>query len=339
MRRIAKDYFRLYRSRKPMVVRLEAKQIRYAVTQCAGGRKPSEVAPEIGVTTRHVQRMYARFRKTGDTHHVPLKPGRKKSAPVPDGDVRAVLEEYKHSAAGVVHTAKRLRRQLDISYYEVYRIMKENGLVTPSAAKSMPRKYVRFERKYSNAMWHVDWHTMKDPRFAGLNLVTFLDDSSRCVTGAGLFREATSENVVAVLRQAVAQFGAPATILSDNGKCFVGARSDPKKKKSPPKGGWRPTAFEEELLNCEIGLINSRPYHPQTNGKLERFHRSIEEEIWNHKSLSAYIDYYNEDRLHWSLDIDNYETPLRAFSDREATEAIRKNNPRWMEEDIGDGAT
>ena len=106
---------------------------------------------------------------------------------------------------------------------------------------------------------------MKDPRFAGLNLVTFLDDSSRCVTGAGLFREAASENVVAVLRQAVARFGAPATILSDNGRCFIGARSS-SKKKSPPKGGWRPTAFEE-LLDCGIELINSRPHHPQTNGK------------------------------------------------------------------------
>ncbi len=254
-----------------MVARLKAKQIRYAVTQCAKGRRPSEVATEIGVTTRHVQRMYARFRKTGGAHHhVPLKPGRKRNAPAPDEAVRAVLEEHGYSAAGVLYTARRLRRRLDISYCEVYRIMREHGLVTPSPAKSRPRKYVRFERRYSNAMWHVDWHTMKDPRFAGLNLVTFLDDSSRCVTGAGLFREATSENVVVVLRQAVAQFGAPATILSDNGKCFVGARSDPKKRKNPPKKGWTPTAFEDELLNCGIELINSRPYHPQTNGKLER---------------------------------------------------------------------
>ncbi len=264
------------------------------------------------------------------------QPGRKRSASVPDGAVRAVLEEHKHSAAGVVHTARRLRRQHDIIYYEVYRITRGHGLVTPSPAKSQPRKYVRFERKYSNAMWHVDWHAMKDPRFAGLNLVTFLDDSSRCVTGAGLFKEATSENVVVVLRQATAQFGAPATILSDNGKCFVGARSS--SKKSPPKGGWRPTAFEEELLDCGIEMINSKPHHPQTNGKLELFHRSIEEEMWNHESLSAYIGYYNDDRLHWSLDIDNYETPLRAFCDRKATEAIRKSNPKRME-DAGDGAT
>ncbi len=72
-------------------------------------------------------------------------------------------------------------------------------------------------------------------------------------------------------------------------------------------------------------------------GGPERFHRSIEEEIWNHESLSAYIG-YNEDMLHWSLDIDNYETPLRVFCDRKATDAIRKSNPKWME-DTGDDVT
>ena len=62
-----------------------------------------------------------------------------------------------------------------------------------------------------------------------------------------------------------------------------------------------------------IELINTRPYHPQTNGKLERFHRSIEEEIYHYESLSDYVQYYNERRLHFSLDMANRETPLRAF--------------------------
>ena len=58
-----------------------------------------------------------------------------------------------------------------------------------------------------------------------------------------------------------------------------------------------PTAFEEELLNCGIELINSRPNHPQTNGRLERFYGSIEAEIHHRDSLPAYIEYYNERRL------------------------------------------
>lgn len=90
---------------------------------------------------------------------------------------------------------------------------------------------------------------------------------------------------------------------------------------------WTSTAFKAELLDRGIELINARPYNPQTNGKLERFHRSLEEEVRHYESLSAYIEYYNEDRLHWSLDIDNYQTPLRAFSDKKATKAIREGNP------------
>ena len=124
----------------------------------------------------------------------------------------------------------------------------------------------------------------------GLNLITYLDDASRCVTGAVLFMESTSENAVMALRQAVARFGVPATILSDNGSCFVG-----KGGRKRQIGPWTPTLFEKELLSLDIGLINSRPYHPQTNDKLERFHKSIEDEVWRYGSLGDYIEYYNTD--------------------------------------------
>ena len=100
--------------------------------------------------------------------------------------------------------------------------MKSKGLVAETTAKTKQRKWVRYGRIYSNAMWHTDWHAMNDPRMKGLNLITYLDDASRCVTGAALFKEATSVNVVAVIRQAISRFGAPATVLSDNGSCFVG---------------------------------------------------------------------------------------------------------------------
>ena len=311
-----------------MTKRLTAKAIQYAMAQLKKGRSPSEVAAEVGVTPRHIRRLWAEFCTTGSPH-VPLSLGRPALRPSPD-DVRLVLNEYEREPVGVLRITMNLRKSHDISYMRVYRIMKENGLVVPSAAKSGKRKWIRYERIHSNSMWHTDWHAMKDPRMKGFHLVTFLDDASRCVTGAGLFKEATSENVVVVLRLAIEKFGTPATILSDNGSCFVGMR------KRDPKKSWKPTAFEEELLGRGIELINSRPYHPQTNGKLERFHRSIEEEIHHYESLPEYIEYYNERRLHFSLDIRNYETPLKAFSAKRATEAIKENDPKWMEADVND---
>ncbi|MCE2508318.1 MAG: IS3 family transposase [Nitrosopumilaceae archaeon] len=50
--------------------------------------------------------------------------------------------------------------------------------------------------------------------------------------------------------------------------------------------------------------------------------------------MDDYIEYYNTDRLHWALDIDNYETPLMAFRNKAATDDIRSQNPKWMEADI-----
>ena len=265
--------------------------------------------------------------------HVQLKLGRKHRQSVAE-ETEVVLDTHRLHPAGVLHTAKRLRLAHDISYHSVYRIMKKAGLVTASAARTKKRKYVRYERMYSNAMWHVDWHTMKDPRFRNLQLVTYLDDSSRCIMAAQLFTEATSANAVLVLRKAIRIFGTPATILSDNGRCFVGHGG----RRKAPAGSWKPTAFEAELLDCGIELINSRPHHPQTNGKLERLHGSIENEIWHHETLSSYVKYYNEERLYGSLDIDNGETPLVAFERRRATDAIRKRNPKWMEKDTDEDA-
>ncbi len=102
-------------------------------------------------------------------------------------------------------------------------------------------------------------------------------------------------------------------------------------RKGNPKGSWKSTAFEEELLGRGIELMNSRPCHPQMNGKLERFHRTIEEEIGHYESLPEYIQHYNKRRLHFSLDIANYETSLKAFSAKKAAEKTKAKGPNWME--------
>lgn len=107
----------------------------------------------------------------------------------------------------------------DMRCVRAYAILKSHGLVTTPPAKSKQRKWIRYKRLYSNDMWHAT----KDTRMMGLHLTTYLDDAFRHVTGTALLREATSENVVAVLWQAIDRFVVPATILSDNGLCFVGA--------------------------------------------------------------------------------------------------------------------
>ena len=72
--------------------------------------------------------------------------------------------------------------------YSAYGIIKSAGLVTDFPAKPRRRKWVRYERLYLNAMWYTVWRAMKDPRMKGLDPVTCLDDASRRVTGATLFK-------------------------------------------------------------------------------------------------------------------------------------------------------
>ena len=73
-----------------------------------------------------------------------------------------VPDAYRLEKVGVLRTAISLRRAgHNVSYQRAYRIIKENGLVVPSEAKSRKRKWVRYERKHSNSMWHTDWHVMK----------------------------------------------------------------------------------------------------------------------------------------------------------------------------------
>ncbi len=231
-----------------------------------------------------------------------------------------------------MRTARRLRRGHDISYCSACRILEKAGAVAASAAKPGRRERVRYERKCPDAMWHVDWHEMKDPRFRGLQLVAYLDDASRCAVAARVFTQATPGNAVLALRDAIGRFGTPATVLPGNGSCFVGRNG---RRKAPPRP-WKPTAFEAELPGLGIELINSRPHHPQTNGKIERFFRSVEDGTWHYESMSEYMAYYNEDRPRFSLDIDNYQTPLKAFHDKEAVAAIRESNPGWMEAEADD---
>ena len=318
--------------------RLGEGQIRHLVRQKNAGVSASEVAAELGITPRHARRLRLRYCTSGNDASpiTPRKPGRHAAEPPAQKDIDAVLgiHEGKKYVIGVVRTKRMLAGAgHNTSYRATCEIMKKEGLTTESPAGSRRRKWVRYERRHSNAMWHVDWHAVGDPCLKGLDLVAYLDDASRCIAGFGLHSNADSVNATIVLRKAVERFGRPATMLSDNGRCFVTMRN------SPPGKKWKPTAFENELLDLGTGLTGSRPYHPQTNGRPERFFRTLEAEMADYDDVQEFIDHYNEKRLHFPLDIDDCETPLRAFHAKTATEAIRKGNPKRMEEDINDRRT
>ncbi len=304
---------------------LNEKQIAYIIREMRKGTSSSIIAERMKVTPRRVYQIYEYYIQTGSVPKQ-LNAGRPKIEPTPK-QIQIVTAAYNDDPRGAIFIAKHLRSaRIQISYNTVKKIMKAKGLASPASTNRTRHKWIRFERKYSNAMWHVDWHVIKDSRWQNLYLICYLDDASRCITGFGVFQHPTTENALLVLDKAIKTFGRPAQILSDHGPQFTS-------NKEPKKGKKKPTHFERALQKRKITHILAGVGRPQTNGKIERFFGTFENEVKHHARIGEYISHYNEKRPHFALDIDNGETPLIAFRAKQASAEIRKD-PKWADLDL-----
>jgi transposase InsO family protein/transposase-like protein len=155
-------------------------------------------------------------------------------------------------------------------------------------------EWQRFCRANPNDLWQIDLSTFFIRGQYRVWLITVLDDHSRFVVNHGLFKSATAEAVLEVLKGAMAKHGLPREILTDNGPQFV---------------TWKGvTRFEKLLKQLGIYHTKARPHHPQTLGKIESFHRNIERELLNVEvfrtmeeaatRIGQYIEHYNYSRPH-----------------------------------------
>ena len=128
--------------------------------------------------------------------------------------------------------------------------MVENGLASKERKKKQRRKWVRYERTYSNSMRHTDYKQLDDGRW----FLCYEDDASRFVTGWGVFKEATTKNALKVLDQAITSHGKPAPIPTDHGSQFYANESEVKKK------GY--SEYEKTLVELGIKHILARVAHP-----------------------------------------------------------------------------
>ena len=209
--------------------------------------------------------------------------------------------------------------------------MGDENLASKQTGKNRGRKWVKYERTYSNSMWHTGYKRLDDGRW----FISYEDDASRLLTGFGVFDEATTEHAIRVLHQAISRYGKPASILTDHGSQFYASAAECK--------GVGGSEFEKELVRLGIRQILARAMHPQTNGKLARFHGEMQRKLHFFIEASAgktvhsrgedsghvgspfhtkgetdpvsrFVDWYNNDRPHMSLDRDKRETPAQAFA-------------------------
>jgi transposase InsO family protein len=122
---------------------------------------------------------------------------------------------------------------------------------------------IRFEALQPNERWQVDLTHWQLADGTGVEILNLLDDHSRLNVAADARVTTLAEDVVITFGKAVARHGIPASLLSDNGAIFTGAS----------RGAGR-VALEIELGLLQVRFDHSRPYHPQTCGKVERFHQT-----------------------------------------------------------------
>jgi putative transposase len=272
------------------------------------------IAERMGVSEVWVKKLWRRYRVNGCTIPEPRRPGRKPveiSSEERDSIVRAYA---RYEACALV-----LERIIHIPHNRIHRVLREMGLAMDEPKKHVRKKWIRYERKYSNSLWHADW-TLID----GMGwLIAYLDDASRFVLSYGLFPEATSEHSVEVLKRAIANHGKPASILTDRGIQFYANEAEEREKGA--------TVFERYLVANEIRQVLSRVSHPQTNGKVERFFGTVKRKLPRFDDdIDRLMVWYNTVRPHMSLNLDEIETPQQAY--------IRKmpNNGLAVDEESGE---
>ena len=194
-------------------------------------------------------------------------------------------------------------------------ILRRHGLIDPSeSAKHEP--YKRFEHDEPNDLWQMDFKGhFPMSRGGRCHPLTVLDDHSRFSLGVRACRDERGQTVQEHLTSIFRHYGMPYTILVDNGSPWGSDLAHP----FTPLTVW--------MIQLGIRVIHSSPYHPQTLGKLERFHRSLKAELLQATSFTdidhcqscfdPWRHFYNLERPHHALDLDTpasrYTPSLRSF--------------------------
>jgi len=259
------------------------------------------VSSESGVSEWTLRQWIGRYRKEGEAGLANRPRGsRQKKLPA------AVTEKILALKQGNPHQGTRrisalLKRLFFLpgSHETVRRRLAEHGMGN-EPTKAKPRHNLTrprfFERSTPNQMWQTDIFTF---RLGGAYayLIGYIDDYSRFMTGLGLYRSQTTEHVLELYRRAVAEYNVPKEMLTDNGRQYT---------------NWRGSSrFEAELKKDGVHHIRSRPHHPMTLGKIERFWKSIHEEFLCRAQFDSFenaserikmwLQYYNYRRPHQGI--------------------------------------
>ena len=187
-----------------------------------------------------------------------------------------------------------------VSESTVYRVLKREGLIKTAEIKGFAAgKEYQHKTKKPNEMWATDCSYLRVVDWGYYYLVTVMDDYSRYILAWDLKRDMTADSLMDVVQRAIDATGMcqvpvkdRTSLLSDNGAGYVSR------------------AFTDYLRLVGIKHILAAPFHPQTNGKIERYHRTLKGEISQvpcempselKEAIDNFVEYYNHRRYHEAL--------------------------------------
>lgn len=286
------------------------------------GRSKAEVARTYGVSRRWVITLVQRFLAEGEAGLAPrsrrphASPGR--TPQVVEDEIIALrkdLDRHGHEAGAATIAAHLQQRHGpdDVpAVSTIWRILSARGFVTPQPHKRPTSSWQRFVADAPNERWQLDITHYRLADDTDVEVLNIIDDHSRLCLASHARRTFLAADVNTVVTAATSTYGDPASLLSDNGAVFTGHS----------RGGGR-VALEITCHARGIRFTHSRPYHPQTCGKVERFHQTVKKWLDRHPrpttvgQLQALLDqfrsYYNTIRPHRAL---NRSTPQQAYTAR-----------------------
>jgi transposase InsO family protein len=283
------------------------------------GRSAREVASAHGISKSWIYELIARYRAGG---YEALQPRSRRprscTHETPVEIVQAIVELRCQLAAdghdaGPATIAYHLTQRIEgvPSRATIWRILRREGLIVPQPQKRPRSSLLRFEADLPNETWQADithWQLAAGEHVEILNII---DDHSRLFLRSEAYPTTKAQDVVDSFHKAAELHGLPASLLSDNGAVFTA---------SPRRGK---VLLQSELERLGIACKNSRPYHPQTCGKIERLHQTLKRYLAKQappktitelqSQLETFVHYYNDIRPHRALD---GRTPLQAYSAR-----------------------
>jgi transposase InsO family protein len=213
-----------------------------------------------------------------------------------------------------VHLLRRRRgraRAAVPSVATIWRVLSRRGFIRPEPQKRPKSSWRRFQADLPNECWQADTTHWQLADGTEVEILNVLDDHSRLVVACRAFVTTKAADVVATFHLGAATWGYPASMLTDNGAIFTAQRRN------------GTCAIELELIGLGIDYKHSRPYHPQTCGKVERFHQTLKRWLAKQPAavtltelqaqLDGFCDYYNNIRPHRAL---ARHTPAQAFNAR-----------------------